>query len=189
MGRSGPAQGLYSHHLAGRRPPRYGRYRTEDSGPAWGGGDREKPQERSGQTSATETPLLSCPRHSSGIQFGLEGIPPLSRCPMKGASIPPGHLSPGEQWQRTREEVTRLQWGLPVKTLGPHPQHLQEAWVERTAGVSAGVPSKLPRGPRPSWPPCSPADGLFDRPLLQVDEVVQSGGALVIIHLWKKCPV
>lgn len=51
------------------------------------------------------------------------------------------------------------------------------------------VPLGVPLGPNPTWQPLSPADGLFDWPLLQMDKVVQSGGALVIIHLCNKCPI
>ena len=42
FGQLGQPQDLYSHQPTGRHPPHCGKCQTEDSGPAWGGGDEER---------------------------------------------------------------------------------------------------------------------------------------------------
>lgn len=68
-GQPGQPHDVYSHRPAGKHPLHCGTCRTEDSGPAWGVGDREKSQERSGQTRCTGRPVLSLPSHSSGFRL------------------------------------------------------------------------------------------------------------------------
>lgn len=77
---------------------------------------------------------------------------------------------------------------FPDKMYGPQPNTCKNplALAERQAGTSDGIPAQFLFGAHPRWRPHSPADGLLDGPLLEMDEVVQGGGALVIIHLCKK---
>lgn len=75
-----------------------------------------------------------------------------------------------------------------MRLLDSTPNSCKKPWPRGKQGICWG-PLRVPAWPKSKMAPLSPADGLFDWPLLQMDEVVQSGGALVIIHLCNKCPI
>lgn len=103
-----------------------------------------------------------------------------------------GPLLLGECGQVLREGTSHtLEWGSsPVRLWTPTLDTRKKPGPGRKA---SGVPPRAPwrplLGPHPGRQQLSPADGLLDWPLLQVDEVVQGRGALVIIRLCEKHPV
>lgn len=103
-----------------------------------------------------------------------------------------GPLLLGERSKVLREGTSHtLEWGSsPVRLWTPCPPPGRSPGPGRKASRDAPrVPSRALLGPHPGRHPLSPADGLLDWPLLQVDEVVQGGGALVIVHLCEEHPV